>query len=149
MKVLLRRDLDGVGRRGDIVEVADGYARNFLIPGGHGMVATAGIEAQAASMRRARDLRDANDRQAAETKAKVLAGATLTVSARAGSTGRLFGSVGPAEVAEAAHAQKGVELDRHAVHLGEPIKAVGTYEVPVRLFRDVETTVTVEVVASG
>ncbi|HVC13309.1 MAG TPA: 50S ribosomal protein L9 [Acidimicrobiales bacterium] len=148
MKVLLRSDVDGIGRRGDVVDVADGYARNFLIPGGLGLAATEGIAAQAASMRRSRDLRDANDRQAAETKAKVLAGATLRITARAGATGRLFGSVGVTEVAEAARDQKGVEIDRHAFSLAEPIKATGTYEVPVRLFGDVATAVMVEVVAA-
>ncbi len=148
MKVLLRRDVEGIGRRGDIVDVADGYARNFLVPGGLGLAATKGIQAQAASMRRARDLRDASDRQAAETKAGVLAGATLQVVARAGATGRLFGSVGAAEVVEAAREQKGVELDRHAVSLAEPIKVVGSYEVPLRLFGDVVTSVVVEVVAA-
>lgn len=148
MKVLLRHDVDGIGRRGDIVDVADGYARNFLIPGGLGLIATQGIQSQAAWMRRARDLREANDRQAAEAKAKVLAGATLRVSARASSTGRLFGSVGAAEVADAAREQKGVEVDRHAVALGEAIKATGTYEVTVRLFGDIVTPVTVEVVAA-
>src|SRR5579863_8575999 len=88
MKVLLRQDIDGIGRRGDIVDVADGYARNFLIPGGHGLPASKGIQGQAVSMRRARDLREANDRQAAEAKAKVLAGTTVQILARAGSTGR-------------------------------------------------------------
>ena len=149
MKVLLRGDVDGIGRRGDIVDVADGYARNFLIPGGLGLVATPGIQAQATSMRRARDLREASDRQAAEAKARVLAGTTLRVSARASSTGRLFGSVGAAEVVDAARAQKGVEIDRHAVVLEEPIKATGTYEVVVRLFGNVVTPVMVEVVAAG
>ncbi|HTX63704.1 MAG TPA: 50S ribosomal protein L9 [Acidimicrobiales bacterium] len=148
MKVLLRHDVDGIGRRGDIVDVADGYARNFLIPGGLGLLATQGVQSQAASMRRARDLREANDRQAAEAKARVLAGATLRVNARAGSTGRLFGSVGAAEIADAARQQKGVEFDRHAVVLGDTIKATGTYEITVRLFGDVVTPVTVEVVAS-
>ena len=146
MKILLRRDVHGIGRRGDIVDVADGYARNFLIPGGHGMTASKGIEAQAQSMRRGRDLREASDREAAQAKAKVLAGATLRVSARAGATGRLFGSVGVAEVVDAVREQKGVDLDRHAVELDEPIKEVGTFEVPVRLFGDIATSVMVEVV---
>lgn len=149
MRILLRRDTEGVGRRGDVVEVADGFARNYLIPAGRGMVATKGIEAQATAMRRARDLHEANDRQAAIAKATVLAGAVLTVTARAGATGRLFGSVGAAEIAEAALAQKGVEIDRRAVALDEPIKATGSHDVPVRLFQDVETTVTVEVVPAG
>jgi large subunit ribosomal protein L9 len=149
MKVVLRRDVEGIGRRGDIVEVTGGYARNFLFPGGHAIVATAGVEAQAASMRRARDLREARDREAAQAKATVLAGTTLRVSARAGSTGRLFGSVGAAEVAQAAREQKGVQLDRHQVRLADPIKALGTYEVPVHLFGDVATAVMVEVVTAG
>ncbi len=148
MRLLLRRDVDGVGRRGDIVDVADGFARNFLIPDGLGLRATKGIQAQAASMRRARDLREAHDHQAAEAKAKVLAGASLRITARAGATGRLFGSVGVVEIAEAAREQKGVEVDRHAFSLPEPIKEVGTYEVPVRLFRDVATSVLVEVAAA-
>jgi large subunit ribosomal protein L9 len=149
MKVLLRQDIDGIGQRGDIVDVADGYARNFLIPGGHGLPASKRIQGQAVSMRRARDLREANDRQAAEAKAKVLAGTTVQILARAGSTGRLFGSVGAAEIADATREQKGVELDRHAFSLDEPIKATGTYEVPVRLFADVATSVMVEVVAAS
>lgn len=148
MKVVLRRDIEGFGRRGDIVSVADGYARNFLIPGGHGIPATQGIEAQATAMRRARDLREASDRQAAEAKAKVLAGATLQISARASASGKLFGSVGAVEVAEAAHAQKGVEVDRHEVELPEPLKATGTFEVPVHFHKDVATSVMVEIVAS-
>lgn len=148
MKVLLRSDVDGIGRRGDIVDVADGYARNFLIPGGFGLTATKGVQAQAESMRRARDLRDANDRQAAETKAKAIAGITLHIAARAGANGRLFGSVGVAEIAEAVRTQKGVEVDRHAFLLDEPVKATGTYEVPVRLFGDIGTAVMVEIVAA-
>ena len=149
MRVLLRDDVNGIGRRGDIVDVSDGYARNFLIPGGLGLAATDGIQAQAASMRRARDLREAKDRQAAEAQATVLAGAQLRIEARAGSAGRLFGSVGAADIAQAALAQKGVELDRRHVVLDEPIKAVGTYEVPVHLFADVATVLTVEVAAAG
>jgi large subunit ribosomal protein L9 len=149
MKVLLRRDVDGLGKRGDIVEVAGGYARNFLLPEGMALAASPGVTAQATAMRRARDMREAKDRQAAEAQAIVLAGAQLRIEARAGAAGRLFGSVGAVDVAEAARAQKGVELDRRHVVLEEPIKAVGTYEVPVRLFADVATVLTVEVVAAG
>lgn len=148
MKVVLRQDVDGIGRRGDIVDVADGFARNFLLPGGHGIVATRGVEAQAASMRRARDLREASDRQAAQAKATTLAGTTINVAARAGASGRLFGSVGAPEIVDAVRAQKSVELDRHQVRLDEPIKEVGTHEVPVHLGPDVATVVMVEVVAS-
>ncbi len=148
MRLVLRDDVTGVGHRGDIVDVSGGYARNFLLPSGRAIVATKGIETQAGSMRRARDLRVARDREAAETQARVLAGATLTVSARAGSTGRLFGSVSSADVAEAALQQLGVDLDRQHVVLPEPIKEVGSREVTVELHRDVVTVVTVEVVGA-
>jgi len=149
MKVVLRSDVEGVGRRGDIADVSAGFARNYLLPTGLAMTATRGMEAQATAMRRSRDLREAKDREAAQTQAQVLAGAVLRLEARAGTAGRLFGSVSAADVAEAARAQKGVELDRHHVVLSEPIKAVGTYEVPVRLFADVDAVLTVEVVAVG
>src|SRR5580692_11060408 len=101
MKVLLRADVPGVGRRGDIVKVAGGFARNFLLPGGRAIVATEGVALQAEQMRRGRDLREAQDRGAAEAQAALLAGAVIPVVARAAEGGRLFGSVGPAEVAEA------------------------------------------------
>jgi large subunit ribosomal protein L9 len=149
MKVVLRSDVAGVGRRGDIVDVAGGFARNFLLPQGRAIVASDGVEAQATAMRRARDLREARDRQAAEAKASALAGAVLSVQARAGSSGRLFGSVTAADVVEAARAQKGVEIDRQHVALDEPIKAVGSYEVPLQLFEDVTTVVTLEVASPG
>ncbi|HLN16357.1 MAG TPA: 50S ribosomal protein L9 [Acidimicrobiales bacterium] len=149
MRVVLRDDVEGVGRRGDIVEVAGGFARNYLLPHGQAIVATDGIASQAASMRRARDLRVAQDHEAAEAKAQVLAGATVTITARAGSTGRLFGSVSAAEVVEAVAAQKGVELDRHALVLEEPIKEVGSQSVRVDLHDGVSAELTVEVVAAG
>jgi large subunit ribosomal protein L9 len=149
MKVLLRSDVDGVGRRGDIVEVAGGFARNYLLPQGRALVATEGVQAQADAMRRSRDLREAKDLETARAQSAILAGAVLRLEARAGKAGRLFGSVSAADVAAAVKAQKGVELDRHHVDLAEPIKAVGTYEVGVVLFGDVSVTVTVEVVAAG
>jgi large subunit ribosomal protein L9 len=148
MRVLLRGDVEGVGRRGDIVEVSGGYARNFLLPTGRALIATDGMDAQAAAMRRARDLRQARDEEAAQAQAAALSGTTVRVSARAGSTGRLFGSVGPAEVASAVIEQRGVELARDAVSLDEPIKAVGTTEVPVVLFGGLTVTINVEVVAA-
>lgn len=149
MKVLLRDDVAGVGRRGDIVKVAGGFARNFLLPEGRAIVATEGVEGQAEQMRRKRDLREAQDRGAAEAQAKVLAGAVIPVSARAAGGGRLFGSVGPAEVAEAILAAKGVEVDRRHVLLPEHIKETGSFDVTVELFRDVVVVVTVEVSPAG
>jgi large subunit ribosomal protein L9 len=147
MKVLLRSDVDGVGRRGDIVNVAGGFARNFLLPQGRAIEANEGITAQAKSMRRARDLQEARDRESAQAQASVLAGAVITVNARAGSGGRLFGSVSHADVIAAVQAQKGVALDRRQLELHEPIKTVGQHDVPVVLFGDVATVLTVDVVA--
>jgi len=147
MRVLLRDDIDGVGKRGDIVDVARGFARNFLLPTGKALVATDGVQEQATAMRRARDLRDAKDREAAETVAAALAASPITVTARAGAEGRLFGSVTTTDVAEAIEAQTGAVVDRRKLHLAEPIKSIGTHVVPVHLHADVDAEVTVEVVA--
>ena len=149
MRVLLRDDVAGVGRRGDIVKVAGGFARNFLLPEGRAIVATEGIEGQAEQMRRGRDLREAQDRNAAEAQVKLLAGAVIPVSARAAGGGRLFGSIGPADVVDAIRAAKGIEVDRKHVLLPDHIKETGTYEVTLELFPDVSTIVTVEVKAAG
>jgi large subunit ribosomal protein L9 len=148
MKVLLRDDVAGVGRRGDIVKVAGGFARNFLLPEGRAIVASEGIEGQAEQMRRGRDLREAQDRSAAESQASLLAGAVIPISARAAAGGRLFGSIGPADVVDAIKAAKGVDVDRKHVVLPDHIKETGTFEVTVELFPDVSTIVTVEVSAA-
>jgi large subunit ribosomal protein L9 len=148
MKVLLRDDVAGVGRRGDIVKVAGGFARNFLLPEGRAIVAGDGIDGQAEQMRRGRDLREAQDRSAAEAQASLLAGAVIPISARAASGGRLFGSIGPADVVDAIKSAKGVEVDRKHVVLPDHIKETGSFEVTVDLFRDVSTIVTVEVTAA-
>jgi large subunit ribosomal protein L9 len=100
-------------------------------------------------MRRGRDLREAKDRTAAESQAALLAGAVIPISARAAGGGRLFGSIGPADVVEAIKAAKGVEVDRRHVLLPEHIKETGTFDVSVELFRDVVTVVTVEVTAAS
>jgi large subunit ribosomal protein L9 len=147
MRVVLRDDVEGVGKRGDIVDVARGFARNFLLPGGKALIATDGVQEQAASMRRARDLRDAKDREAAETVAATIAASPITVTARAGAEGRLFGSVTTSDVAEAIEAQTGAVVDRRKLHLAEPIKSLGTHVVPVHLHAEVDAEVTVEVVA--
>ena len=148
MKVILRSDIADVGKRGDICDVADGYARNFLFPKGLAMVATDGAVNQAASMRRSRDLRDAQDRSAAEEVARTLVPRVITVKAKAGSGGRLFGSVTANDVVEAVEAQTGIVLDRRKVHLDEPIKETGSHAVQVKLHSDVQFPVNLEIVAS-
>jgi large subunit ribosomal protein L9 len=147
MKVILRADIADVGKRGDICDVASGYARNYLFPKGLAIVATDGAVAQAASMRRARDLRDAQDRSAAEEVARTLVPRTITIKAKAGTGGRLFGSVTSTDIVEAVEAQTGVVLDRRKVHLDDPIKVLGNYSVQVKLHSDVEFPVNFEVVA--
>jgi large subunit ribosomal protein L9 len=148
VKVVLRSDVAQVGKKGDIVDVADGYGRNFLVPKGLAFVATSGVEDQATAMRRSRDVRDASDRAAAQDVATSLVPQVVTISVRAGAEGKLFGSVTTMEIAAAVADQTGVELDRRQLHLDEPIKTLGTHLVPAKLHAEVEFPITVEVVAS-
>src|SRR6516164_377356 len=148
MRVVLRSDLDKVGKRGDIIDVADGYARNYLLPKGHAIVATDGVSSQANAMRRARDLKDAKDRESAQLVARTLVPLVIRIPARSGSGGRLFGSVTSTDVVDAVASQTKVVLDRRRLHLDEPIKTLGLHEIPVKLHADVEFRVTVEVVPS-
>ncbi len=148
MKLVLRSDVDQVGKKGDIIDVSDGYGRNYLVPKGLAFPATEGIEAQATAMRRNRDVRDASDRAAAQEVASRLVPKVVTIAARAGAEGKLFGSVTTMEIADAVAAQTGVEVDRRQLHLTEPIKTLGTHLVPAKLHAEVEFPITVEVVAS-
>jgi len=147
MKIVLRDDVENLGQKGDVVDVADGYARNYLVPRGLAMSASKGALAQAESMRRARAVRDARDRDAAEEIATKLTPVTITIPARAGAEGKLFGSVTAADVVDAVQAQTGVEVDRKRLHLDDPIRALGAHEVPLRLHPEVEVRLSVEVVA--
>lgn len=145
MKVVLRQDVQGLGKRGDIVTVSDGHARNLLLPKGMAFPATDGAVAQAESMRRRRDLREAADRDSARTVAEALGAKVFTIKARAGSEGRLFGSVTSADIAGALAAQAGVTLDRKKI-VTQPIRTTGQHTAIVRLHSDVECTVTVNIV---
>jgi len=146
MKVLLRTDVDRVGKRGDIIDVADGFARNHLLPAGMAIVASDGVEAQAASMRRSRDLKDARDREGSETVAKTLVGNTVTITARAANE-KLFGSVSTADIVRHVAEQTGAVIDRHDLVLEDPIKTVGEHNVRVELIGGVVFELTVNVVA--
>jgi len=148
MKVVLRSDVDNVGKKGDIVDVSPGFGRNFLLRRGLAFQATDGATAQATAMRRARDLHDAKERSAGEEVARVLVPKVITITAKAGSEGRLFGSVTSADVVDAVAAQTGITIDRRKLHLAEPIKTLGTHEVPARLHPEVEFAITVEVTAT-
>lgn len=149
MRVVLHADVDGVGTKGEVVEVADGHARNLLLPAGKAVKSTAGAEAQAQGMRRRRSVRDASDRAAAEEIAKVLVPSTISVRAKAaGTEGRLFGSVGTAEVAHAIEEQTGIVVDKRKLVLDEPIKETGEFQVTARLHPDVQFPVRLEVVGA-
>ncbi|MFM7508876.1 MAG: 50S ribosomal protein L9 [Actinomycetota bacterium] len=148
IKVILRADVDGLGKRGDVVSVSKGYARNFLEPRHLALPASDGSLRQAESMRRVRSIKDANDRAAAEEVARRLVAATITIPVRAGEGGRLFGSVTVADVSSAVAEQQGIEIDRRLLVLDEPIQDLGTFMVPAKLHADVEFPITVEVVAN-
>ncbi len=147
MKIVLREDVDTLGHKGDLLEVADGYARNFLVPRGLAFQATRGAVKQAEAMRRNREVRDTRDRDAAQALAAQLSGARVEVKARAGEGGKLFGSVTNADVAAAVTAQTGVELDRRKIDLAEPLKVLGPAELSLRLHPDVVAVLQVEVIA--
>jgi large subunit ribosomal protein L9 len=147
VKVVLRDDIENVGRKGDLIEVADGFARNYLVPRGLAMKASKGVVQQAEAMRRNREAREARDREAAQALADQLTGRRIEVRARAGEGGRLFGSVTNLDIVDAVRAQTGVELDRRDTRLAEPLKELGATDVPVKLHTDVEVTLTVDVVA--
>jgi large subunit ribosomal protein L9 len=139
----------GLGKRGDIVEVSDGYGRNFLVPKGQAMRATSGVTAQASAMRKARDVQDARHREESESVARRLVATSIRLPVRAGTEGRLFGSVTAADVAQAVLDQSGVELDRRRLVLDDPIKTLGMHEITVKLHPEVEFQLTVEVVSGA
>jgi large subunit ribosomal protein L9 len=146
MKLILRSDLQGLGKRGDIVDVADGYARNYLLPKGKAIVATPGAVDQAARMRRARDLRDASDRDAATTVATTLVPKVIEITAKAGTEGRLFGSVTAADIVAAIEAQTSIVIDRKLIEIEEQIKSTGQHTVRATLHHEVSFPITLEVV---
>lgn len=146
MKVILTRDVKGLGREGEMKEVKDGYARNFLIPSGAAAVADRGAVANWERHREQREDRERQARADAQLLAERIGALRLEVPVKAGERGRLFGAVTNREIAELM-ARQGLELDRHQIHLREPIKTLGEHRVDVRVTAGVEATFTVEVVA--
>ncbi len=148
MKLILTQDVTGLGAPGDVVEVAPGYGRNYLVPQGFAILATRGAEKQIATIRRAREVREVRDLgHANEIKAQ-LSGLKVRLSARSGDGGRLFGSVTSSDVVEAVQQAGGPKLDRRLITLTSPIKALGTHTVTVKVHPEVEATVSLEVVAA-
>ena len=145
MKVILRSNVEGVGYTGDVVEVANGYAQNFLMPKGLAMRATDGAVSQAAAMKRSRDLQDLKQREVAEEAAQRLEAVSISIEARVGQDDQLYGSVTTSDIAEAVQAQTGIEVDRRNMSLEEPIRQVGTHQVEMRLHPEVRAQLTIEV----
>jgi len=147
MKILLRSDVKGVGRRGDIVNVSAGHARNFLLPKDLAVVANDGTVAQAEVMRKAQELKAATDRESARSLASSLATKVITISAKAGNEGRLFGSITSTEIVKAIFDQTGATIDRKQVQLEAPLRQLGEHVVVLELFAEVLTNMSVNIVS--
>jgi large subunit ribosomal protein L9 len=148
MKIILTQEVSGLGTPGDIVEVKDGYGRNYLLPQGFAINWTKGGEKQVTSIRRARSSREIRDLGHAKEVKETLEGLKVSLEVRAGSGGRLFGSVTPAEVAQAVKSGGGPDLDKRRIELPGHIKSVGQYQVQVRLHPDVTAKFTLNVGAA-
>jgi large subunit ribosomal protein L9 len=148
MEVILREHVDNLGRRGEIVKVADGYARNYLLPRKLALLATEGNKKQVERERAKFDVKEADEQQAAQAIADRMANVEVIVARRVGETEALYGSVTTADITEAL-AAKGFEVDRRKLQLIEPIKRLGEYDVVLKLHREVTAHVKVKVVAEG
>lgn len=146
MKLILTQEVAGLGSPGDVVEVADGYGRNYLVPRRLAIIATKGAERQVAQIKRARQAREIRDLGHAQDVAGQLGELSVRLTGRAGKEGRLFGSVTAADVAAAVTSAGGPALDRRRIELGSPIKSLGAHRVTVHLHPEVTATLTVEVV---
>ncbi|WP_214319049.1 50S ribosomal protein L9 [Nonomuraea sediminis] len=147
MKLILTNEVSGLGAPGDVVEVKDGYGRNYLIPRGFAMRWTRGAEKQIESIRKARDAREIRDLGTAKEVAGQLGALRVRLSTRAGESGRLFGSITTGDIADAVKAAGGPLLDRRRIEIVNPIKSVGSHKVSVKLHPEVSASVDVEVVA--
>jgi len=148
MEVILREHIDNLGKRGEVVKVADGYARNYLLPRKLALLATDGNKKQIERERAKFEAKEAEEKQVVTAFAERLANAEVVIARRVGDTEALYGSVTTADIAEAL-AAKGFELDRRKIQLAEPLKKIGDVEVPVKLHRDITTNIKVRVVAEG
>jgi large subunit ribosomal protein L9 len=148
VQVILREPIENLGGRGDVVKVANGYARNYLLPRKLALPVTESNRRQVARERVVSDARDAAEKQAAEAFARRLARATVVVVRRVGQNDTLYGSVTNADIA-AGLAEQSFEIDRRKIQLDEPLKQLGSHKVSIKVHRDVKTTITVRVVKEG
>ena len=147
MKLILTQEVGNLGAPGDIVEVKDGYGRNYLVPRGYAIRWTRGAEKQVADIRRARQAREVRDLGSATELKGRLEGLSVKLPVRAGDSGRLFGSITSADIAAAVQASGGPELDRRRIEIGNPIKTLGSHQVAVRLHPEVSAKVNLTVTA--
>lgn len=147
-KLILTHEVTGLGEPGDVVEVKDGYARNYLIPRSLATPWTKGAESQVSAIRKARKAREIATREDAEAAAASIQSKTYTIEAHSGESGRLFGAVTTAEIAEAVKAAGAPAVDKRKIEVGQPIKALGEYTVSVRLHPEVSAKINLKVVAS-
>ena len=145
MEVILREHVDNLGRRGEVVKVADGYARNYLLPRKLALLATEGNKKQIEREKVKFDLKEAEEQKVAQALAERIAQTELTIARRVGDTEQLYGSVTSADIAEALSV-KGLDVDRRKIHLAEPLKALGETTIPIKLHRDVTAQLKVKVV---
>ncbi len=146
MKLILTADVTDLGKRGDVVDVAEGYARNFLLPKQKAIKANEGALAQAESIREARIEAERKAKEEAEAIATQLVGSRVVLAAQAGDEGQLYGSVGAGDVIEGIKRFTGIELDRSQIEIGESIKAIGLHEVQVKVHPEVEFPLTLDVI---
>ncbi|MEJ7629652.1 MAG: 50S ribosomal protein L9 [Nocardioidaceae bacterium] len=148
MKLILTQEVSNLGAPGDVVEVKDGYGRNYLMPRGFAIRWTKGAQKQIDSIKKARSVREVRDQGHADEIKSQLEALDVTVASQAGSTGRLFGAVTVADILDAVKTAGGPDIDKRRIELGNPIKSVGTHVVKVAVNDDVTATLTFEVVAS-
>ena len=146
MKLILTKDVPDLGTKGDVVDVADGYGRNYLVPRSFAVKATQGALRQAEAMRLAREEAVLRERADADALAQSLSGSRVVVAARASDEGKLFGSIGAANVAAAITKFTGIDVDRTIVMMDDPVKEIGLHEIPLRPHEDVEFNVTLDVI---
>jgi large subunit ribosomal protein L9 len=147
MKLILTQEVSGLGTPGDVVEVKDGYARNYLLPRSLAVAWTKGGEKQVAAIQKARTAREIKTQDEAQAVKESLESKPVRLSAKAGASGRLFGAVTPADIAAAVTAAGGPQLDRRKIELAQPVKSLGSHQLVVHLHEGVKANLTLEVVA--
>jgi large subunit ribosomal protein L9 len=146
MKLILTADVNELGKRGDVVDVADGYARNFLLPKQKAIKANEGALAQAEAVRTVRIEADRRAKDTAENIATQLVGSRVVLAAQAGDEGQLYGSVGAGDIIEGIKRFTGIELERNQVEIEAPIKAIGLHEIQIKVHPEVEFSLTLDVI---